>query len=158
MAIKNVKSIAYYLRIKKMDNFSQSLKNNNLKLTAARKIVFDALSDSSTALSPKELFKQVAKKTDLVSVYRNLNLFSEIGIAHRFQDGKYTLCQHKHDDRGHHAHVHIIVNCLSCGLTEEINEHSQDICDIASRLKKYSQPLKAFESLVLQGQCSKCEQ
>ena len=141
-----------------MTDLTQSLKTHNLKLTAARKIVFEALSQSSRALSPKELFEQVAKKTDLVSIYRNLSLFADIGVAHRFQDGRYSLCEHEHEESDGHRHIHIMMNCLGCGLTKEIREHSKELCSIASQLKEYSQPLIDVESLVLQGQCNDCLQ
>ena len=142
-----------------MDNFTQSLKNHNLKLTSARKIVFEALSKSSRALSPKEVFQSVNDKTDLVSVYRNLSLFAEIGVAHRFQDGRYSLCQHEHNhSHDEHPHIHVMTNCLSCGLTKEIHKHSSDLCDIASRMSQYSEPLSGVQSIVLQGLCPDCKE
>ncbi|MCJ8276318.1 MAG: transcriptional repressor [Bdellovibrionales bacterium] len=141
-----------------MNNFTESLKSNNLKLTSARKIVFDALSKSSRALSPKEVFQAVNDKTDLVSVYRNLSLFADIGVAHRFQDGRYSLCQHQHDHSKEAApHIHIITHCLDCGLTREIEKHSSELCDIATKLSKYSAPLSEVTSIVIQGNCPNCD-
>ena len=140
-----------------MDNLFQSLKEKNLKLTSSRKVVFEALSKSDRALSAKELFGQIPDKTDLVSVYRNLSLFSEIGIAHKFQDRRYSLCQnHSEDCCNESSHVHVMMNCTECGLTKELHGQSKEICELASGLEKNSKSFKSFKSLILQGVCSSC--
>jgi|FLYM01.1.fsa_nt_gi Fe2+ or Zn2+ uptake regulation protein len=145
---------------------NQSLKDKNLRVTQARLQVFDILSGSRHALSPKEVFEKIThtskSSTDLVSVYRNLSLFSEIGIAHRFQDGKYSICKHDHlsdhqdHDHEQHQEVHLLINCLKCGRSREIDTHSIEICQLATQLRKFSKPLKELNSIVLQGICQTC--
>lgn len=146
---------------------NQSLKEKNLRLTQPRLAVYDVLNESRHALSPKEVFDKISENrgpsTDLVSVYRNLSLFSELGIAHRFQDGKYSICKHdSHADladhhHDHHQEVHLLINCLKCGRSRELDTHSIEICKLATQLRKHSNPLKELNSIVLQGICQFCK-
>lgn len=143
---------------------SQSLKEKKLRLTHPRKKVYEVLVKSGHALSPKEVFERITSEidsqTDLVSVYRNLSLFSELGIAHRFQDGKYAVCKHEHaheEEEDHqHSHIHILINCTKCGRSSEVHSHSEEVCNLAKSLKKYSSPLKEVQSIVIQGVCPSC--
>lgn len=143
---------------------SQSLKEKKLRLTHPRKKVYEVLLRSGHALSPKEVFEKISaenkEQTDLVSVYRNLSLFSELGIAHRFQDGRYAICKHDHsheeEEDHHHDHVHILINCTKCGRSSEVHSHSDEVCHLAKSLKKYSSPLKEVQTIVIQGICSSC--
>lgn len=136
-------------------DLKESLRQNQCRLTKARMEIFDLLKKSQSSLSVKEVFDQLSPKssTDLVSVYRNLSLFNELGLAHKFQDGSFALCRHDHD---HHHHVHFITHCIQCGKKSEIPNHSSDICKIATQIKKVSKPLKTFHEIIIQGHCPKC--
>lgn len=140
------------------DRLTESLKKKNLRVTAARQRIFDILSSSKMALSPKEVFQQIVDAglthTDQVSVYRNLSLFTEMGLTHRFQDGKYSLCKQNHDHQ--HSHIHIIANCEFCGKTFEIPEHSKKMCQIAKEVQSFVESFRDFSSLTLQGSCHDC--
>ncbi len=145
-------------------HLKESLKSHNLRWTTARQIVFDVLTKSSHALTPKDVYTSISRlqtlKTDQVSVYRNLALFSEIGLAHRMQDGRYSICKHGADDHHDHLHkqehLHIIVNCLQCGKTNEIEDHEDDLCALATRLSKKMPAFGKFVGLTLQGLCKTC--
>ena len=146
-----------------LDKLAQKLRENNLRNTQARKEIYKLLIKSKFSLSPKEVFEIIEKKsnTDLVSVYRNLTLFAEIGLAHRFQDGKYSSCSHEHfhshDVEESHEHIHFINHCSVCGRSSEIKTHSKEICQLARELKALAGQLKVYEEIVLRGRCSRCE-
>ena len=111
-----------------MKKLEESLKEKNLRLTNARKIIFDILKSSERPLSPKnvcdELNKMSSLNADQASVYRNLMLFSKIGLAHKLDSGKYTACQlGKHKSKGH---VHILMSCTECLSVVELSEQSTD--------------------------------
>ncbi len=141
---------------------SQSLKEKNLRLTHPRRRVYEILVHSGHALSPKEVFDRISEDeaADLVSVYRNLTLFSELGLAHRFQDGRYAICRHEHPDaevdHHDHDHIHILTNCIHCGRSDEIHTHSKEICSTVRKLKSHANSLAGVQAILLQGVCRKC--
>lgn len=137
------------------------LKQKNLRLTNARKAIFSTLIESDVALSPKEVFEDILRqnnhiKTDQVSVYRNLTLFTEIGLAHRLNDGRYAACKHSHCSNEPHSHMHILANCSGCGKTYEVQEHTEELCNLANSMKPYLKQFSNFNGLTFQGICSSC--
>lgn len=134
-------------------DFESALKQNNLRLTEPRRMVFESLNKSNRALSPKEVFDSLKDKTDLASVYRNLGLFKDIGLVHSLSDGVYSLCRHEHSS---HDHVHVILNCNSCGLTQEVKEHQKGLCEASNALLSFSKPLTGVDSILLKGMCESC--
>ncbi len=137
--------------------FENTLRTNNHRVTQARKEIFRLLQKSQKSLSPREIFENINSMsgTDLVSVYRNLTLFQELGLAHRFQDGSFASCLHEHQDHSH-RHIHIISHCVKCGQKSEIQSHSEAICSLAEEIGKLSQALSLVNEIVIQGHCINC--
>ena len=139
-----------------MANLAELLKTKKLRLTKARKMVFQILKNSNKALSPKDIhskLNEASLNADLVSVYRNLTVFSELGLAHRMQDGRYSFCKHEHNDT---KHIHLIMSCTDCGRVEEVESHSHGVCKMAKDLKSIANHLENVGSITLQGQCTDC--
>lgn len=134
----------------------ERLKKNDLRLTEARRLVFEIFKKSNKALTPKDIHKALGSQTDLASIYRNLTLFKDIGLIHSLSEGSYSLCQHEYDENEKHKHIHIIVSCNQCGRTEEIKEHAHGLCKASNALAKFSAPLSKINSIVLQGTCQNC--
>jgi len=130
-----------------------------MRITNSRKIIFELLSKAKKSLSTKEIFEKTNSnsklKTDLASVYRNLDILTEVGLTHRFQDGKYKICDHSESDHGH-SHVHVLFNCTSCAKTEEVSSHSKSICKLASELAGQTKLLGRTHEIVVQGLCKSC--
>ncbi len=151
------------------DRLVHQLKEKKLRITQARKDIYQLLLSSDHSLSAKEIHLQIVTQkndqvTDLVSVYRNLSLFTEMGLAHRFQDGRYSLCDHENHTTPEkkvcnptsHDHIHLINHCTSCGKSSEIKTHSKEICDLALQIKKVSKLLQNYKEIIIQGQCAEC--
>ena len=138
---------------------SKTLKNKNLRLTQPRRIIFDILTHSEKALSPREIFEKIKNlssiPTDQASVYRNLTLFTELNLTHRFQDGRYSVCKQNHEPR--HKHLHIIASCNRCGRTREIDKHSSELCKLAKNFKSFVKSFGNFSSLTMEGICENCQ-
>lgn len=149
----------------------EHLKSKQLRITQARKDIYNLLSESRHSLTATEIYDQITRdnahsSTDRVSVYRNLTLFTDLGLAHRFQDGSYTLCDHHNDAHNEthpsschphkHDHVHLINHCLSCGQSSEVSTHSREICELALQLQKQSSLLENFSEIIVQGHCKQC--
>lgn len=139
-----------------IERLETKLKESGLRLTGPRKVVYTQLSKSSKALSAKELFERIEAHSeanaDLASVYRNLDLFSEIGIVHEVFSGKYSLCA----QADHKGHVHVVTVCSRCGQANEVKSHSEGLCSLMNSLKKQTGQLKSVSSITLQGLCGSC--
>ena len=148
--------------MKTTDHLEENLRHKNLRVTSARKVIFEILQNSDRALSPKEVCEFLKRTTklqaDTASVYRNLTLFSEIGLTHRLQSGKYTLCQHGEDHSHHtgHEHMHIVATCTSCGKTQEVPSHDRNLCNLAGGFKTYIEGFSTFTGITLAGYCEAC--
>lgn len=141
------------------DEFENVLREKKMRVTQARKEIFALLQKSEKSLSPKEIFEKIQSSsgTDLASVYRNLTLFQEIGLAHRFQDGSFSNCHHDHHEEPGHRHIHFINHCVSCGRKDEIQSHSETVCSLASEIAKMSHSLTTLNEIVVQGLCVECD-
>ncbi len=140
-----------------MLRLAKAMKENKCRLTQARKEIYSLLESSGHSLTAKEVFTKLnsASSTDLVSVYRNLTLFNELGLAHKFQDGSFAICQHEEKDEDH-QHIHFINHCVECGRKSEVETHNHDICQLAREIKKVSKSLKTVHEIVVQGLCPRC--
>jgi len=140
-------------------DFEAKLKKHGMRITNSRKIIFELLLKAKKSLSAKEIFEQTSSnkklKTDLASVYRNLDMLTDVGLTHRFQDGKYRLCDHDVSDH-HHKHIHMLFNCTLCSQSEELSSHSSSVCKLANELTKHAKLLKETNEIVVQGICKKC--
>lgn len=140
-------------------DFQKILKEKGLRNTQSRLMIFEVLQKTKTALSTKEVYQKLSLQknlnTDLVSVYRNLDLLTEIGLAHKFQDGRYKSCDHSHKHENH-SHMHVLFTCTSCAKTEEVSSHSNKLCALATELKTQSALLSQAHEIIVQGLCKKC--
>jgi Fur family ferric uptake transcriptional regulator len=124
-----------------------------LKDTLPRQTVLAVLQAAKTTLSPAQIAKRTAAKkqpVNLVTVYRILNVFEQLGIVHRHPcSGQYTLCQLDASD-GHHGFLH----CQTCGKTEEFL--SDELCSIEGKIARSSgfRPLSHVAEIV--GVCRFC--
>ncbi len=138
-----------------MERLRSTMKNQNYRLTQSRKDIYSLLMKSRRSLSAKQVFNELraSSATDLVSVYRNLTLFNELGLAHKFQDGSFSICKQDHENQNH---VHFINHCVQCGRKSEVESHDSSICAMAKELKKVSKSLKTFHEIIIQGLCPRC--
>lgn len=94
----------------------EKLAHAGLRVTGARQSILEVLAEAQTPLSVEELQAQSSGRFDLVTVYRNMEVFAENGIVERIllEDGKalYALAV-----AGDHTH-HIV--CRDCHKTERI--------------------------------------
>ena len=141
-------------------NLQQILKSKKMRLTKARLMIFNILNQSDCSLSAKEIFEKTREfsdiKTDQVSVYRNLSLFKNLGLAHRLQNGKYSLCRQEHKHQ--YKQLHIIANCYYCGKAYEIRKHTKKLCELAKKFKNFVKSFGSFNNLTMGGICKSCQE
>ena len=110
----------------KLEEFSQVLKANQLKVTQPRLRVLDIISTKLSAISQPELEKILGSEIDRVTLYRILASFEEKGILHKVLDlngtATYAFCSTKCTaDHHHDQHVHFICSvCNSVYCLDEI--------------------------------------
>ena len=133
-----------------IDNFKTIISQNGYRMTAARRATFLLLLHSEPQ-SMRELIAKAAGTIDRVSVYRSIELFEQLGIAHRIYVGwKYKL-ELSDEFIAHHHHL----SCLRCGLIIDIHDDAhidEFIKDVAAKVG-FTPRRHMFE---VDGMCKDC--
>jgi len=112
--------------------FKNLFKEKKLNLSHPRLLIFQELSNTSSPLSPLEIYQNLLKKkkkVGLTSIYRSLDLFESLGMVFKVVNGssfRYKLCELEN----HHHHI----VCKACGNVVELN-----FCDISDWSKKVTE-------------------
>ncbi len=133
-----------------LNNFKKILSNNGYKVTKARELTFNLLVNPEPQ-SMNEVIKKSNKKIDRVSIYRNIDLFEKLGIAHRVYTGwKYKI---ELSDVFIAHHHHLI--CISCGKIIDIEDekHIDDFIKNVSSKVGFKPRRHTFE---VDGYCKNC--
>lgn len=140
-----------------IEKFKQELHAAGYKLTPQREATLKILilheDDHLSADDVYMYVKEIAPDIGIATVYRTLELFSEIKIVDKvnFGDGfaRYDL----RSDKEGHCHSHIV--CNICGCVEEIEE------DFLESIELFVKDTYQFDvmdhSLMFQGICKNCK-
>jgi len=132
-----------------------TLRSNGYKITEQRKAILQVLSDNSSNLvSVEQLLceaKELNKKTNITTIYRNLEIFEKLDLLYRFVT-EYGVALYKLACRESSHHHHII--CKSCGKTEVIDFCPIDTFKHLSEDKNFN---LTDHKLELYGYCDKCQ-
>lgn len=143
-------------RQEKTEQTTKKLRELGLKSTRARLLLYQTLESREGSFTPKEVHELMSETSresvDLVSVYRNLAHFEEVGLVHQLTEGTYRLCRHS----SCHAHPHIIMKCESCGESEEVSNHSSALFKQLPDFSASRGFLKRVSLLTLSGRCQRC--
>jgi Fur family ferric uptake transcriptional regulator len=98
------------------------LKDGGFKLTKPRMALLKAVSSATRPFSTEEIFQASKKllksdKCDLVTVYRSLSRFQELGLVSQIDLGDGVSRYEMNDPSGHHHH-HFV--CSRCGKIEPL--------------------------------------
>ena len=136
-----------------MKSNDNKLLNKNVKPTAMRELVLDALLEQKVAVSLSDLEKKF-DKADKVTLYRTLKTFEENKLIHSIDDGtgavKYALC--KETCQCHPEELHVHFYCLKC-------QHTFCLTDIP--IPSINLPVNfSIENvnMVVKGVCSNCKE
>lgn len=131
----------------------QDLRDRGFRLTPQRERIVAILWSSTTPLTAREVHEEVQKdfpNVSLDTVYRNLQLLRETGLA-----GQINL-QHRESARfelqrdGHHHHL----VCLDCGEAACLYDCPIDLDAVKEAMPDFKVIDHAFE---LYGYCAKCQ-
>lgn len=129
------------------------LKNSGYRLTRQRQVVLGVLeANPGIPLSPADVHREAAGKqpeVGLTTVYRTLELFSELGIAlrvHLHEDAQY----YELNSGGHHHHL----VCVACGKVRVFE--GCNIREMEATIRDLSDFLVTSHCLSLFGYCPGC--
>ncbi|MFO8102193.1 MAG: Fur family transcriptional regulator [Dehalococcoidia bacterium] len=113
------------------EHLTEILSSNGYKITPQRRAVLKAIAGSREHLTPAAVYKRAAgedPKVGLVTVYRTLEMLSELGLICRVHRGgrsrSYTLAP-----IGHHHHL----ICTECGAVTDFTD-----CDLGELERRLS--------------------
>ncbi len=126
------------------------LRQLGLKVTQPRMALLARLNEGHGPFSPEELHGQLDPALcDLVTVYRSLSTFEELGLVRRcnFGDGK---ARYELQDGNHHHH-HLV--CRKCGAVKELEKCVLDTLESSFKASGYQD---ISHSLEFFGTCPTC--
>lgn len=141
-----------------LERAKSTLVENGHKLTVPRKIMLDFLSDEMNKhLTCEEIYDRLNRQNanvGIATVYRNMQLFEDLGIASKLQleDGvaRYEL----NIDHDEHQHHHLV--CLKCYDVIEVED------DLLGEIEREIETKYDFQIsdhvLKFYGTCSKCKE
>jgi Fur family transcriptional regulator, ferric uptake regulator len=139
---------------KHMPQISDTIKKNNLKVTANRIRILEFLRESKTPLSAENIYLKLRDNgiaINLSTIYRTLEIFTlnNLVISLNVEGDKKVL----YECVGEHHHHYLI--CLSCSKIISL-----DYCPLESYEKELEKQLDytlISHRLVLYGHCPKCK-
>ena len=130
-------------------SFINELKQTGFKLTGSRKEILSVLSNNP--LSPQEVWKALVKKgfsLDLVTVYRTLELFGNLGLVSKIQfEDKFS----RYELTNNHHH-HLV--CIKCGVVEDIIINEETLILKIGKQSDFEVQRHALEFF---GLCRRCK-
>lgn len=141
----------------RIDRIKQQLHSASYKLTPQReatvKVLLENEEDHLSAEDVYLLVKEKAPEIGLATVYRTLELLSELKVIHKinFGDG-VARYEFRAENQAHHHH-HLI--CVQCGTVDEIEE---DLLDSVEKLVEEDFRFKITDHrLTFHGICHRCQ-
>ena len=108
----------------RIDNIKQQLQSKGYKLTPQREATVRVLMENEEDhLSAEDVFmlvKEKAPEIGLATVYRTLELLSEMHVVEKLNFGDGVSRYDLRGESNKHHHHHLI--CLNCGTVDEIFE------------------------------------
>ena len=125
------------------------LRNHGASVTAPRLALFEIL-EGSEPLSFEEIYQALSKKSDRSSIYRAINLFVELGIAHKVNIGWKYKIELTDAFSEHHHHL----TCTKCHKIVSISEKELENFILKITNSEGFQPLS--HQIEIQGLCKNC--
>ena len=136
-----------------MKRMKEKIKDKRYKMTTQRQVILRAFVESTIRhMSAEEVFELVKKTSPdigLATIYRTLDLFTEMDLLKKldFDDGcsRYEL-----NDRENEGHFHHHLICLGCGK-DDLLETLESILQKRLHFRTVDHQLKVY------GYCEECE-
>ncbi|MDF2535881.1 MAG: ferric uptake regulation protein [Bacillales bacterium] len=141
----------------RLDRIKKQLHSANFKLTPQREATVRVLLEKEDShLSAEDVYmlvKEIAPDTGLATVYRTLELLSELKIVDKINFGDGVSRYDLRIEGATHFHHHLV--CYECGSVEEIKE------DLLEKIEDHVENTYDFRikdhRLTFHGICRKCK-
>jgi Fur family ferric uptake transcriptional regulator len=142
-------------QVRRQRGLASLAKQNGLRLTRQRRLIFSILESAQTHLNAKQLLKEAQKVDpgiDQVTIYRNLGVLKRLGVVDELDLLHLQGDQHYYEARQVQAHSHVA--CLSCGKVFEFYTPAMKRIDRA--LAKECGFEVSFSRIEIGGYCAEC--
>ncbi|QHW30250.1 transcriptional repressor [Paenibacillus rhizovicinus] len=140
----------------RIDKIKQQLQSQGYKLTPQREATVRVLLENEADhLSAEDVFmlvKDIAPEIGLATVYRTLELLSELHVVEKLNFGDGVARYDLRTDNNKHHHHHLI--CVQCGTMSEILEDW--LGPLEERLEREYGFTVVDHRLDFQGVCKNC--
>lgn len=140
----------------RIEKIKQQLQSQGYKLTPQReatvRVLLENEEDHLSAEDVYMLVKDKAPEIGLATVYRTLELLSEMHVVEKMNFGDGVARYDLRNDNNRHHHHHLI--CIQCGAVDEIMEDW--LGPLEERLEKEINFLVLDHRLDFQGICYRC--
>jgi Fur family ferric uptake transcriptional regulator len=133
------------------DKFRKVLKTHRYSLTPERKLLFNLLVQQNSPITIQQIVNQTKDIINMSTVYRNLELFEELGIITRVYSGWKFKIELSDIFSSHHHHL----TCNSCGKIVSFEESSSLLEELGQLEKTYGF-VASSHSLEIRGLCDNC--
>jgi Fur family ferric uptake transcriptional regulator len=131
-------------------------KEQGLRLTRQRRLIFSILESAQTHLNAKqilELAQRFEPSIDQVTIYRNLGLLKRLGVVDELDLLHLQGGQHYYEARQVRAHSHVA--CLGCEKVFEF--YTPAMKQIDRELEKECGFSISFSRIEIGGYCAECQ-
>ncbi len=142
-------------QVRRRRGLASLAKQNGLRLTRQRRLIFSILESAQTHLNAKQLLEEAQKVDpgiDQVTIYRNLHVLKRLGVVDELDLLHLKGDQHYYEARQVRAHSHVA--CLSCGKVFEFYTPAMKRIDRA--LAKECGFEVSFSRIEIGGYCAEC--
>ncbi|WP_077621662.1 Fur family transcriptional regulator [Sediminibacillus massiliensis] len=141
----------------RIDRIKKQLHSQSYKLTPQReatvRVLLEREEDHLSAEDVYLLVKEKAPEIGLATVYRTLELLSELKIVDKINFGDGVSRYDLRKEGAAHFHHHLV--CMECGSVEEIVE---DLLDDVEKIVQKDWGFKVKDHrLTFHGVCAKCQ-
>lgn len=113
--------------VRRQRDLAALARENGLRLTNQRRLIFSILESAPTHLNVKEILeqaRQVDPGIDLVTIYRNLAVLKKLGVVDELDLLHLRGDQHYYEAKQERAHSHVA--CLQCNKVMEFSSPAMD--------------------------------
>ena len=142
-------------QVRRKRGLADLAKQQGLRLTSQRRLIFSILESAETHLNAKQLLEQARKVDpgiDQVTIYRNLAVLKKLGVVDELDLLHLRGDEHYYEAKQTRAHSHVA--CLECGKVFEY---------YTPAMKRMKQELErevgfevSFSRIEIGGYCSDC--
>ena len=142
-------------QVRRKRGLAELAKQQGLRLTSQRRLIFSILESADTHLNAKQLLEEARKADpgiDQVTIYRNLAVLKRLGVVDELDLLHLQGDEHYYEARQTRAHSHVA--CLDCGKVFEF--YTPAMKRMQQELHRECGFTVSFSRIEIGGYCAEC--